>query len=963
LDFTWGTGFRETPTRFYKNNPEMMHVLVSKYSRRLSVLILSLGLANHSARAIDTDDMIAGWSFDDGTAVDATGNENDGEMEGVTAVDGKVGGALEFDGSDDSYVAVPELGEFEEFTISAWVKMTGRLGSWRVIYNVDGWSPGYVHHQIYTNGRLGFSVHSNPGGNDTFGNELYDDLVLDEWVHTAVVYSATEGTIKFYRNGELDQETDWGGDPVVLDPARIGSWDGGGRGFEGVIDEVVLLKIAATEDDVAELASGSSIFGGPIPPEAYIVRYPFDDGKAIDASENEIDGEVVGATAGEGKIGGALEFDGGDESYVAVPELGEHEDITIAAWVKMTGRIGSWRAIYTADGWSPGYVNHQIYPNSRLGFSIHSNPGGNDTFGAALFDDETLDTWHHSAAVYSSTEGTIKFYRDGVLDEEADWGGNSALLDPARIGSWSDGGRGFEGLIDEFTILNIAASEEQIGFLAGINQSLPREAAIYSFDDGTGKDGAPGQNDATIVGAKAVTGELFDGMALDFDGSDDQYVEVPDLGTSQSVTIAAWFKMTGKVGGWRALYTVNGWSEGWVHHQITPGNKIGFSINGNPGGNDRLGSATFDDAQLNVWHHSTVVYDGEAGKIRFYLDGALDSEAEWGGNAAVLSAGRIGGWSDGGRGFQGLIDNVVIWRTAATAKQVTELMGESRLPRPDVGGAMIAAYSFDDGTAADDSGNGNDGDVVDAVSVEGRFGNGLEFDGSDDVFVAVPDLGEHEDLTIAAWFKMVGKVGGWRVIYNVNGWSQGFVHHQIAPSNRMEFSIHSNTGGNDQFGDTILDDEVIDEWHHSAVVYSGMERTIKFYLDGVLDGESDWGGNSAVLMEGLIGAWDGGGRGFDGTLDEVIFLSIAADENEVKAIMEGGLGSSVPFQITDISYDPTVTSITWNSTEGATYIVETATDFATYVELTDGFESGGESTTFVDENPEGSERYYRVKKE
>ena len=291
------------------------------------------------------------------------------------------------------------------------------------------------------------------------------------------------------------------------------------------------------------------------------------------------------------------------------------------------------------------------------------------------------------------------------------------------------------------------------------------------------------------------------------------------------------------------------------------------------------------------------------------------------------------------------------------------------MPPPDFSEALIAAYTFDDGTAVDASGNGNDGDVVGAEPTEGKINQGLLFDGSDDTYVDVPDLGEHLDLTITAWFKATGRVGDWRVIYNGNGWSQGWVHHQIHPNNRMEYSIHSNPGGNDQFGETVFDDAELEVWHHSAVVYSGTEQTIKFYVDGELDGEADWGGDPAVLVEARIGGWDSGGRGFEGVLDEIYLIGAAATEDQVKALMEGGLSSSAPFQIEKIAHvpagdgTPAQTELTWNSVSGATYIVDTSTDLIEFVELTDGFPSEGETTTFIHENPEGETRYYRVSRE
>jgi hypothetical protein len=700
-----------------------------------------------------------------------------------------------------------------------------------------------------------------------------------------------------------------------------------------------------------------------IPPEAIVVKYSFDDGNATDTSGGGNDGTVVDAATSEGKVGGALEFDGSDDTYVEVPDLGEHEDVTVAAWIKMTGSVGTWRAIYNVNGWSPGWVHHQLYPDDRMGFSINGNPGSGNQFSASTYDDTMLDEWHHSAVVYSSAAGVIRFYLDGELEKESDWPGGSAVLTPARIGGWDGGGRGFEGSIDEFTILNVAADDDQVRSLAGV--SAPRALAEFSFEDGTATDTSGNEKNATLVGAKTVTGEDFAGTALEFDGSDGQYLEVPDLGSADEVTIAMWFKSTGRVGEWRALYNADGWSEGWVHHQIPPNNKISFALNGNDG--DQSGTTDFDASQLGIWHHSAVVYSALEQKIRFYLNGQLESEVDWGGNTTVLGPARIGSWDGGGRGFEGLIDDVVIWRTAASARQVASIMGDDRKPRPE--GIVIAAYSFDDGTASDASGSGNDALVVEASTADGKFGQALEFDGSDQVYVETPDLGEHEELTIAAWFKMSGRTEDWRVIYNVNGWSPGWVHHQIRPNNLMGFSLNANAGGGDQSGEMLFDSQELEVWHHSAVVYSAIEQSIQFYVDGELDAEAAWGGNPAILTEGRIGGWDGGGRGFEGLIDEVAFLGYAATADEVKALMENGLFGSDTFQINTLNFVPasngtaSYTEFSWESQPGANYVIETSPALTDWEELTDGFMSQGDETTYRHENPAGLIRYYRVREE
>ena len=221
--------------------------------RILSLLISVTFLVIPFAHAdIDAADIIAAFLFE-GDAADASDNGNDGEVEGGDFVDGKFGKAIEFNGTSD-WVVVPRMGEFEELSILAWMNVTGRLNSWRVIYNADGWKVGDIHHQLHPNNKVEFSIHSNPGGNDQFGNVLFgqDDI---GWTHLATIYSAAQKKIWFYVDGELDVEADWGGNPGVIDVGRIGSWSGGGREWEGMFDEVLFFSTALDGPDVKQLVT------------------------------------------------------------------------------------------------------------------------------------------------------------------------------------------------------------------------------------------------------------------------------------------------------------------------------------------------------------------------------------------------------------------------------------------------------------------------------------------------------------------------------------------------------------------------------------------------------------------------------------------------------------------------------------------------------------------------------------
>ena len=210
------------------------------------MLMLSISLT--VSAEINEDTIAAAWLFD-GDAEDVSGNGFDGEVKGGKYVAGKIGDALELNGSDE-WVEIPKrIGEFEELTFTHWVKSTGREGAWRVFFNVNGWKVGDIHYQLAPNNKVEFSIHSNQGGSDTFANFAIFGDEMDKWIHIATVYSAKEKKIRFFINGELDIENDWGGNPGVLDPARIGDWNQS-RQWEGLIDEFIIFNTALSEDDI-----------------------------------------------------------------------------------------------------------------------------------------------------------------------------------------------------------------------------------------------------------------------------------------------------------------------------------------------------------------------------------------------------------------------------------------------------------------------------------------------------------------------------------------------------------------------------------------------------------------------------------------------------------------------------------------------------------------------------------------
>ncbi|MDE0690289.1 MAG: LamG domain-containing protein [Candidatus Poribacteria bacterium] len=222
-----------------------------------------------------------------------------------------------------------------------------------------------------------------------------------------------------------------------------------------------------------------------IDPGSIVGAWLFDEtgGKvAKDSSDNGNDGDLVGGAKWvKGKFGNAIELNGKD-AWVTVPAIGPLDDFTLMKWFNSTGRVGLWRCFFNRDGWAAGYVHYQFRPDNKMEMAIHSNnpvrhPGWPDSDFTA--DKDILDKWFHLAVAYSRTGKFVRVYFDGELDAEGNWGPLAGEFGPGRIGSWSGGGREWEGLFDEMLLFDVALEEADIQMLMeeGLEATLAVEAA------------------------------------------------------------------------------------------------------------------------------------------------------------------------------------------------------------------------------------------------------------------------------------------------------------------------------------------------------------------------------------------------------------------------------------------------------------------------------------------------------
>jgi hypothetical protein len=217
---------------------------------------------------------------------DGSGHDHAGMIVGnPQPVQGRVGGALAFDGSDD-YIhvpAAPDLDVVGPITMAAWIKLA-ETGPWLSILDRMG---GHMENYLRVAGRSEYQGGSWNGG-DFRASASWSAEDLGTWVHVAATYDGSQWRI--YRNGELRASAVWatGALPATGD-WYIGAFNGGSeRRFRGAIDEVWLFNRALTDDEVAALAAGAG--GGVVPPGASkVVRMPAPDEETRKTNAEEVE--------------------------------------------------------------------------------------------------------------------------------------------------------------------------------------------------------------------------------------------------------------------------------------------------------------------------------------------------------------------------------------------------------------------------------------------------------------------------------------------------------------------------------------------------------------------------------------------------------------------------------------------------------------------------------------------------
>jgi hypothetical protein len=374
-----------------------------------------------------------------------------------------------------------------------------------------------------------------------------------------------------------------------------------------------------------------------------------------------------------------------------------------------------------------------------------------------------------------------------------------------------------------------------------------RSQAHWKLDAGSGTAlfDEYGDHPATTAGSptwRAGRAAVPSDKALGFQGNQWAATAGPVVRTDRSFTVSAWLNPTGAAGGgWRGAVSQDGaqasgfflrWADD--HHWV-------FTMTSTDTLNaPRTELKSTRVATWGAWTHVAGVYDGAAGEIRLYVNGALDAVAPFSGGFNATGPLNIGRDRYNGTTqstWVGGIDDVQVSDHVMSAYEIHELANKR----------FLQAYwglGSPHGTA-DASGNANPllftGAQTTTTDRAGTAGGALTYDGTNRWANSTRSAISGGSYTVSAWVRIPTTGGSrYRGAVSQNGvQSSAFMLRYAEPTNQWVFTVVYTDTPNAPHVNLLSETQAqAGVWTHLAGVYDAASNTVRLYVNGVL---RSWG--------------------------------------------------------------------------------------------------------------------------
>lgn len=350
---------------------------------------------------------------------------------------------------------------------------------------------------------------------------------------------------------------------------------------------------------------------------------------------------------------------------------------------------------------------------------------------------------------------------------------------------------------------------------------------------------------------------------------------------------------------------------------------------------DLSGIAGFE---ITGWHHYAASHDAATGTMRLYVDGIERASAIHPAEALQSAAGNLFlGSDDGTVSFAGDLSDVRLHPLALTPQRIAntasgrlddadgdgmlsdwehrngldpfdpadanadadgdgatnrdEFLGNTSPVIPDnTTGGLLARWPLDEtagATAADASGNGHDGTLVNHPAWSAGTGRDyLSFNGSDQYVdvTGLPDLKVR--ITAACWAR--SNTPDWNAAGTLVSRRPQFILHPWANSRRISFTVF-HSGGTQHHCEVDLatiPGFSLTDWHHYAGSYDAVTGEVRLHVDGQLRASTTIAPQLLDSTSGplQLGRDVGFARYFNGAIDDALVYDRLLAPSEIMAL-------------------------------------------------------------------------------
>lgn len=894
---------------------------------------------------LNTNGLVGLWSFNGDdisgtTAYDRSGSGNNGTLtNGPAVTQGKVGQALDFDGTND-YVSTADYSysNAQAFTMSVWFKADTVSGN-QVIFSKET----YEYNLRLTDATLAFA-YWDTGGVGAI-DLSYSNVAANRWYLVGVTYDGSGAAYMYVDGVRVASDTN-----IVntfqnkAEALRIGGGYhiSGNPGYlNGQIDEMRVYNRALSAGEIQSLyaAGGGTKIDSAISQPQGTGRldsglagyWPLDDGSGTSAMDSSTNGNNAGfintPTWTTGQIGGALDFTDPLEnqslSVGDVLDMPDGANFSIAGWFYRS-TFNTIDIIFAKTaGLGAGYTGYGVYIDDASDALVFLGADGTDIYTLTSSSTFTGTGWNHFVAVWNDTSANeTKLYINGKLESATASGtfanvGSMSNVDPIHIGSESDiftnNDRSFRGKLDEVRVYNRTLSADEVSQLYRLSTPTSVDTGLKGYWSFNGKDvsgttaydRSGAGNTGTLTGGPTIAeGKLAQG--LNFDGTDD-YVSVADTAafTQSALTVSFWKKNTSVASNSSFLTKSSGSNRSWSVQTLDAGRNIQFITSSSSVSESEYGVTPNGVMAVNQWHHVVCVFNGagstNAERMQIYINGIAQSITFTGTIPATLvnntQAVTIGG-KGGVAGFLGFMDEVRIYNRALSAGEAKGLYDvgaddktNSAVSQPQGTGRLdsgLAGYwPLDNGSgtsATDASTNGNTGTLTNGPTwTTGQIGSAVDFDGTDDSV----NIGTDSSLvfttveTVSAWVYMDALPGSGTtgtIFYKYSSGDSNYYYSLGIFNNAGPIKVRFSTGGGGAATDSTSSVSA-GQWYHIVATFN--RPTVSIYINGILDKTGT--DNVASFASGSGTARIGGitSNYFNGKIDDVRVYNRALSADEV----------------------------------------------------------------------------------